>query len=92
MRGLQARFRRTVFCANHQCDLLICQMGQVSDVVQENGQPINAMDFDFGGSYAFEVDCEAGHRTRLNAPRDVKTVRGPTAMGEAGPPLTLRTS
>jgi hypothetical protein len=67
-------------------------MGQVSDVVQENGQPINAMDFDFGGSYSFEVDCKAGHRTRLNAPRDVKTVRGPAMMGDPGPLLTLRSS
>lgn len=79
-----------MFCSNHLCNVVISHSGDVSDVIEENGRPINAMNFDFGESYAFEVNCASGHRTRLASPRDVKIVRGPAALGDPGPLLTLK--
>lgn len=91
MRGLKVRYRRTIFCHTHPCKLVVSEMGNVSEVFQENGRQINAMDFDFGSSYSFDVDCPAGHRSRLNAPRDVQLVRGPASAGAVeGPPVVLR--
>ena len=92
MRALKARFRHSVFCAHHLCGKIICEIGDVSNVWEETGRPVNGLGFDFGGSHAFELNCNLGHTMRVAAPRDVQFVRGVAAEGPEGPKLTLRSS
>jgi len=92
VRSLKGRYRHTVFCPHHKCGEMISISGDVSEVCAENGAPINAMDFDYGGRYAFEVSCVSGHVTRLAAPRDVQLVRSAVSETEFAPPLILRLS